>query len=347
MSAIKSKYYILLASLLCSAIVLFLLDLFIGSVDIPVKNILNILFNGEEEKRSWEVIIINSRLPKALAAILCGAALSVSGLKMQTLFRNPLAGPYILGISSGAGLGVAIFIMGASILGLSFASNSLFANYGLIIASILGSTGVLLLLLAAIVKVKDIMTVLILGIMLGSIITALISVLQYFSNDAELKSFILWTMGDLSAVSLSDLGFFTPIVVIGLIASFLISKKMNLYLIGEEYAKSLGLNVKQTQFLVIITTSLLAGSVTAYCGPIGFIGIVVPHFARLISNTSDHRKLIPLSILLGINTLLFADIASGLPGSDKMLPINAIASFIGIPFIIWLILRNKKLTSNF
>jgi len=343
----KSKTLLLLfLCLLATSIILFLLDLFIGSVNIPVKSILNILLGLNHEKESWELIVIHSRLPKAIAAILCGAALSVSGLQMQSLFKNPLAGPYILGISSGAGLGVAIFIMGTGILGVSIIEYPIFSNFGLIISSILGSSIVLLILLAAIMRIKDIMTVLILGIMIGSIVTALISIIQYYSPDSYLKSFILWTMGDLSSVSLHQLKFFAPVVFFGLIFSFLLSKKLNLYLLGEDYAKSLGLNVKQTQISTIIITAFLAGGVTAYCGPIGFIGIVVPHFARLLSKSSDHRLLIPLSIILGINTLLLADIVSNLPNQEHILPINAITAFIGIPFIIWIILKNKKVSNT-
>lgn len=347
MQRVKSNsFYIFLIVLTILCLALFLIDIFLGSVNIPFKNIINILCFTEGEKESWTLIILQSRLPKALAAILCGAALSVSGLKMQSIFKNPLAGPYILGISSGASLGVAFFIMGVGIFGISLANYPIFSNYGLLLSSILGSSFVLLILLAAIIRIKDIMTVLILGIMIGSIVTAIVSIIQYFSPDAHLKSFILWTMGDLSSVSLTQLQFFAPTVLIGLLGSFFLSKKLNLYLLGEEYAKSLGLNVKRTQFLTIIITAILAGSVTAYCGPIGFIGIVVPHFARLISKSSDHKKLIPLSILIGINVLLLADIISSVPGNDTILPINAITSFIGIPFIIWIIFKNKKMTNS-
>lgn len=338
---------LLLFILLLSGILFFLIDLFVGSVKIPFSEIINILFGNVPEKVSWQIIILKTRLPKALAAIICGAALSVSGLQMQTLFKNPLAGPYILGISSGAGLGVAIFIMGLSMLGFSTHIIGFISNYGLVFSSILGSLLVLLILMAAIVRIKDIMTVLILGIMIGSIITAVISVIQYFSPDAYLKSFILWTMGDLSSVSLNQLGVFAPVVIISLVLSFSLSKSLNLYLLGESYAKSLGLNIKRTQLGIIITTALLAGSVTTYCGPIGFIGIVVPHFARLIAKTADHKRLIPLSILIGVNILLLSDIISGLPGSDHSLPINAITAFIGIPFIFWLILKNKKMSHAF
>lgn len=337
----SNKIKFLLPTLVVGAIIFFLLDLFLGSVDIPLDNILSILVGNSVEKESWKIIVLDSRLPKAIAAILCGGALSVCGLQMQTLFRNPLAGPYILGISSGAGLGVAIFIMGLSFLGISGISFS--ANSGIIISSILGSFSVLAILLSIINRLKDIMTVLILGIMIGSVITAIIGIIQYFSQDAQLKSFIMWTMGDLSSVTNSQLSILAPIVIIGLALSFTTSKNLNAYLLGESYAKSLGVNIKKSRITIIFITSILTGSVTAYCGPIGFVGIVTPHLARMMSNTSDHRILIPLSILLGINVLLIADIISQLPGLEQNLPINSITSLIGIPFIIWIILKNKTI----
>ena len=263
---------------------------------------------------------------------------------MQTLFRNPLAGPYILGISSGAGLGVAIFVMGLSFLGIS-STMVLTTNSGIIISSILGSFGVLAILLSVINRLKDIMTVLIIGIMIGSIITAIIGIIQYFSNEAQIKSFIMWTMGDLSSVTNSQLALLAPIVLIGLSLSFILSKNLNAYLLGEEYAKSLGVSIKKTRILTILITSILTGSITAYCGPIGFIGIVIPHLARIMSNSSEHKILIPMSILLGINVLLIADIVSQLPGLNQSLPINSVTSLIGIPFIIWIIFKNKKIAS--
>lgn len=339
----KTSYLVLF--LIVGSVLFFGLDLFLGSVNIPFKSIIHIILGDVSEKESWRIIILEARFPKAVTALLCGAALSVSGLQMQTLFKNPLADPYILGISSGAGLGVAIFIMGLSFLGISTSNLPIATNSGIITASILGSLSVLAILLSIINRIKDIMTVLILGIMIGSIITAIIGIIQYFSQDAQLKSFIMWTMGDLSAVTTNELLFLTPIILIGLISAFIISKNLNAYLLGEEYAKSLGVNLKQSRIIIIIITAVLTGSITAYCGPIGFIGIVIPHLARMLSNTSDHRILIPLSILLGINVLLIADIISQLPGLEQTLPINSITSLIGVPFIFWMILKNKKITN--
>ena len=339
-----NKISLLLVLLSISAVFFFIEDLFLCSVHIPFSNVIDILFTSSSEKLSWNIIVLESRLPRALTAILCGAALSISGLQMQTLFRNPLAGPYILGISSGAGLGVAIFIMGLGFLGISLTHLTWIGNYGIIISSIIGSSCVLFILLVSIIRLKDIMTVLILGIMIGSVASALISIIQYFSYDNSLKSFVMWMMGDLSNVSLAQLKILFPVVLLGLILSFLISKKLNTYLLGEDYAQSLGVNIKMTQFTIIIITAILAGSITAYCGPIGFVGIVVPHLARLISKSSNHIIIIPLSVLIGTNMLLISDIISQLPGSEKVIPINAITSLIGIPFIFWIIFKNKRIS---
>lgn len=341
----NNRSFFLSICLLLSIFILFLIDLVIGSVGIPLSEVFNILMGNEPSKATWSIIVLDTRLPRALTAILCGSALAVSGLQMQTLFRNPLAGPYILGISSGAGLGVAIFIMGLSFIGISMGSLNSISNTGVIISSVIGSTVVLFILLSIINRLKDIMTVLILGVMLGSIITALIGIIQYFSYDAQLKSFVLWTLGDLSSTTIDQVILLTPIILIGLILSYIISKKLNCYLLGEDYAKSMGVNIKYARFIIIIITAILTGSITAFCGPIGFIGIVVPHLARLISNTYNHKILIPMSILIGINILLLADILSNIVGANQSLPINSITSLIGIPFIIWIILKNKKISS--
>lgn len=337
---IRSLYLLLVLS----GIVFFGLDLFIGSVSIPMLEIGSILWGNESSNEAWNIIIIESRLPKALAAVFCGIALSISGLKMQTLFRNPLAGPYLLGISSGAGLGVAIFVMGLSFLGLSGASFIASSGLGLIISAFVGAALIMLLLLIVIQRLKDIMTVLIVGIMLGSVITALIGVIQFFSQDYQLKSFVMWLMGDLNAITLNQVLLLAPIVLIGAGFSFMMSKKLNTLLLGEEQAKSLGTNLKQSRITIIVITSILTGGVTAFCGPIGFIGIIVPHLARMVSKSFDHKVLIPLSGLIGVNLLLVADIISQLPGLDERLPVNSITSLIGIPIILWIILKNKKLT---
>lgn len=325
-------------------IVLFLSDVFLGSVNIPVKEVLKILFTGETDHPEYLTIIYKFRIPKALTAVFAGFALSVSGLQMQTVFKNPLAGPFVLGISAGASLGVAILVMGVS----SFTVVSQFGilgNWAIVAAAWLGSGLILFLILAISIRVKDIMTILILGIMFGSATSAIVNILQYFSNESMLKAFIVWTMGSLGGVSSAQLKVLIPSVIIGLTITFLSIKVLNAMLVGENYAKSMGLNVRLSRFLVFLSTSLLAGSVTAFCGPIGFIGIAVPHIARMIFKTANHKILLPGSMILGGMILLLSDIISQLPGQENTLPINSITALVGIPVVIWIIIRNQKLTS--
>jgi iron complex transport system permease protein len=339
------KRRLLVGLLLFLLPVFFSLDLMLGSVSIPLTEIWNMILGGVADKKSWEIIIFDSRLPKALTAITCGVALSISGLQMQTLFRNPLAGPYILGISSGAGLGVAILTMGIQLFSIPVAYA--LSSWMVMLFSVLGSSLVLLLIFWASLRLKDIMTVLILGVMIGAIISAIVSLLQYFGSDAQLKSFVVWTFGSLDAVSMSQVSWLTAVVVLTLIPVAYQAKSLNILLMGEAYARTMGVQVKTSRMLIILTTGVLAGSVTAFCGPIGFIGIVVPHVCRLVFNTSDHRFLIPLSAMVGALLMLISDIISHLPGSDYILPINAITAIIGIPLILWMIFTKKVISSSF
>jgi len=283
-------------------------------------------------------------LPKALTALFAGFAISVSGLQMQTVFRNPLAGPFVLGISAGASLGVAILVMGLS----AFTVVSEFGvlgNWSIVTAAWIGSGLILFLILIISSRVKDIMTILILGIMFGSATSALVNILQYFSNESMLKAFVVWTMGSLGGVSLAQLKVLIPSVVLGLIVTFMLIKILNAMLVGENYAKSMGLNVGLSRFLIFFSTSLLAGTVTAFCGPIGFIGIAVPHIARIVFKTANHKILLPGKMIIGGIVLLLSDIIAQLPGHDKTLPINSITALVGIPIVIWIIIRNQKLAS--
>ncbi|MEA3316709.1 MAG: iron ABC transporter permease, partial [Bacteroidota bacterium] len=283
-------------------------------------------------------------VPKALTALAAGVGLSISGLQMQTVFKNPLAGPYVLGISAGASLGVAILLLGFS--GIFIATSfSVINNWLIVIAAWIGSGLILFIILAVSMRVKDIMTILILGIMFGSATTAIVSILQYFSNESQLKAFIVWTMGSLGGVSQSQLSVLLPSVLVGVIIVSLLSKVLNAMLMGENYAKSLGLNIKLARFLIFLSTSLLAGSITAFCGPIGFIGIAVPHIARMVFKTANHNTLIPATILFGAALLLLSDIISQLPGSDNILPINSITALVGIPVVIWIIIKNQRIAS--
>ncbi len=323
-------------------ILVFIIDISVGSRIIGLRDIFGLLTgNVDEQAKS---ILLTFRLPRAITALIAGIALSVSGLQMQTVFRNPLAGPYVLGISSGASLGVAILILGFSTY-FTGSGISLTGNWALVIAAWLGSGTVLLVIMFVSSRVRDIMTILILGIMLGGAISAIVSILQYFSNESMLKAFIIWTMGSLGNLTWKQLNVLIFSISLGLIISFASVKRLNALLLGEEYAQTMGLNIQSTRLIVFISTSILAGSVTAFCGPIAFLGIAVPHITRLILNKSSHGYLLPGTVLIGAILLLIADIISQLPGSDKILPINSITSLIGIPIMIWIILRRNKLIS--
>ena len=334
------KHLFIFGVLLIALVLLFLLDLFLGSVRIPFSEIVRILISGEG-KEEWVTIIYKFRFPKAITALLAGVALSVSGLQMQTVFRNPLAGPYVLGISAGASLGVAILMLGFS--SLISASNILnIGNWAIVTAAWIGSGLILFLILMVSMRVRDIMTILILGIMFGSATTAVVSILQYFSHETALKAFVVWTMGSLGLVSREQLQVLSFSVIIGLVISFASVKLLNALLLGETYATSLGLNVKASRILIFVSTSILAGSITAFCGPIGFIGIAVPHIARMIFNTADHRILLSGTLVLGGILLLFSDIIAHVPGYDTILPINSVTALVGIPVVIWIIIQNRK-----
>ena len=319
----------------------FLADLFFGSINIPISEIIKTIFTGKSSTPEWSVIIFDFRLPKALAAIFAGIALSVSGLQMQTIFRNPLAGPDVLGISSGSSLGVALVVLGMS----SFFANqfaTFLGNWAIVLAACIGAGATLTLILIVSSKVRDIMTILIIGIMIGAAISSVVSILQYFGSESMLKSFVVWTLGSLSHISNIQLLILGPCVFIGLFLSLLSIKRLDALLLGEKYAISMGLNVKQTRIIVFISTSILAGCTTAFCGPIAFIGIAVPHLSRVLFKTSKHGILIISSILIGSITLLICDIISQLPGSNLTIPINSVTALIGIPLVIWIIIRNKK-----
>ncbi|KLT71186.1 iron ABC transporter [Flavobacterium sp. ABG] len=320
---------------------MFLASISLGSVTIPLKEVYTSLTGGHASKSAWEYIIINYRLPKAITAVLVGTGLSISGLLMQTLFRNPLAGPYVLGLSSGASLGVAFVILGAGFLP-SFLSAIALSSYGIVLASTLGSTLVLLLVLVVSQKLRDTMAILIVGLMFGSFTTAIVSVLTYFSTAEQLQKFTFWSMGSLGNLSWSTIGIFSICVSIGLLLSASSIKPLNALLLGENYAKSVGLNFKKARLIIIFATSILAGSITAFAGPIAFIGLAVPHIAKLTFQTSNHTILFWSTLFFGATIMLFCDIVSEMPGFEVTLPINAITSIIGAPVVIWLLVRKKS-----
>lgn len=339
-----SKVRFLFLILFVLLIIFLLLDVFLGSVTIRPSVVLNALFRHTGS--DFETIIMKFRLPKALTALTVGVALSLSGLQMQTVFRNPMAGPYVLGISSGASLGVAFVILGFSS-GMTPDSLHGLGNWILVVASWAGAGTVMLLIMIISSKVKDIMTVLILGIMLSSGISAVVTIMQYFSNETMLKAYVIWTMGSLGNLTSNQLNVLLISVSVGVILSLFSSKWLNALLLGENYATSIGLNVKYARTIIFVCTSILAGSVTAFCGPIGFIGIAVPHIVRILFRTSDHKVLIPGTILAGGTIMLISDIISQLPGSESILPVNAVTSLIGIPVVIWVIFRNRKYSGSF
>jgi iron complex transport system permease protein len=332
-------YIVLTLLLICG----FFAVLFTGAIRIPLSDIIEILFKGQSSDGGWITIIRDFRLPKAITAILAGMALSVSGLQMQTIFRNPLAGPYVLGISAGASLGVAFMMMGAGVSAGYFSGMA--GNWMIVLAAFLGASAVLFLIFSVSLRIRDVMTILILGIMFGSITSSFINVLQYFSNESALKSFTVWTMGSLNGVTTEQLKVLTPCVLLGLLVSLLTVKSLNAMLLGENYARSLGVNIIASRLLIFFSTGILAGSVTAFCGPIGFVGIAVPHICRILFRTADQRILLAGCVLAGATVMLVSEMITLLPGNGVVLPINSVTAFIGIPVIIWIIVRNHKMAS--
>ena len=324
----RSRSAILFATLAALTVFLFLLDLAVGAVPIPLGDVWAALTGGDCP-RATAKIVLNIRLIKAVVALLAGATLSVSGLQMQTLFRNPLAGPYVLGISSGASLGVALVVLAG-----------VGSSIGIAGAAWLGAALVLVVIAAVGHRIKDIMVILILGMMFSSGVGAVVQILQYISKEESLKAFVIWTMGSLGDVTFNQLAVLVPSIVAGLLLAVVTIKPLNLLLFGEEYAVTMGLNIRRSRGLLFLSTTLLAGTATAFCGPIGFIGLAMPHVTRMLFRNSDHRVLVPGTVLSGAAVLLLCDLVS------KMftLPINAITALLGIPIVVWVVLRNKSVT---
>lgn len=333
-SMISKQKYLLFIPLLIVTLLLFITDLVWGSIDIPFKELFSIISGNHSDPVNTE-ILLNFRLPKAITAMLAGASLSVAGLLMQTLFRNPLADPYILGVSSGAGLGVALTMMSASLLPAMWISS----GWGIIASAIIGAALVLLLVIAVSYKLHNSVSLLIVGIMFGTIAGAIVSILQNFSNPDAIKLYVLWTFGSLSAVSWENLQLLIPVILVGLILAFALHKKSDGLLLGENYARGLGINIRQTRILIVVATGILAGSITAFTGPIAFVGVAVPHIARGIFKTAAHKVLIPATVLLGAVLILICDIITQIP--TYTLPINTVSALFGAPVIIWIILRRK------
>lgn len=314
----------------------------LGSVSIPFKEVFSAIFGGGSSKESWNYIILNFRTPKAITAILVGSGLSISGLLMQTLFRNPLAGPFVLGISSGASLGVALLILGSVIFG-GVLSSIIFSNWALAIAASLGALLVLLAVMITANRVRNTMSILIIGLMFGSLTSAIISVLAYFSEAEQIQQYLFWSFGSLGNLTWKQLLVFSFIYLAGILGTFSVIKPLNSFLLGENYAKSLGINIKKNRNIILFITSILTGVITAFSGPIAFIGLAVPHIAKLVFTSSNHKVLIPAVAIIGAIILLICDIIAQLPTSEYTLPINAITSLFGAPVVIWLLVRKKKI----
>ena len=339
----QSRNTLLFSSLSLLLLLALLLNISFGQVAIPIKETFKSLFGGQAEKETWEYIIVNFRLPKAITAILVGMGLSVSGLLMQTFFRNPMAGPYVLGLSSGSSLGVAFVLLGAGFLPKLF-SQFLLSSYGIILASCLGSLFVLLMILVVSQRLRDTMSILIIGLMFSSFTGAIVSVLSYFSTAEQLQKYTFWSMGSIGNLSWESILLLAISVAVGLLLSLLTLKPLDALLLGENYAKSMGLDLKKARYVIILATSILAGGITAFAGPIAFVGLAVPHLSKLLFQTSNHRILFVSTLLIGAIIMLFCDTISQMPGFDFTLPINAITSIVGAPVVVWLIVRKKSLS---
>jgi iron complex transport system permease protein len=343
----RKSIFVILWSFGLLVLLLFILDIALGSVAIPLKSSLRII-TGSPENENWTYIILQLRLPRAVNAVLTGAGLALAGLMMQTLFRNPLAGPYVLGISSGASLGVALFVMAASFFSIeSLVHFNLISNWGQVIAAMAGAILIFLFIVSVASRVKDSVSLLIVGIMFGSLTTAIVSVLQYFSEPELVQKFVIWTMGSLSSTGWYQLQVMIPFVFAGIILSVFLIKPMNALLLGENNARAMGVHISRLRYLILISTCIIAGSLTAFNGPVAFIGMAVPHLVRMLFNTSNHRIVLPGAVIFGSGLLLICDTLSQVPGKNMVLPINAVTALFGAPVVLWIILGRKTLRSSF
>lgn len=335
----KVKIAVILISVAIA--LLLLLNLFIGSVKIPFREVISILFNGESTKQSWEFIVLHSRLPQAITALLCGASLSAAGLILQTAFRNSLAGPDILGINGGAGLGVALVMLlfGGN---LSAGNVTIGGSLSIVVGAMIGAFAVMALILALSNKLRSSVMLLIAGIMISYLTSSAITLLNFFSTAEGVHSYTMWGMGNFGGVTLKQLPFFSTISLIGIGIAILMIKPLNALLLGEHYAQNLGINIMRTRTMLLISTGILVATTTAFCGPVSFIGLAVPHLARLILGTNNHKSLMPVTILMGITIALLCNLISALPGDKGLIPLNAITPFIGAPVILYVLLRGNN-----
>lgn len=324
---------VLLSMMALSVLILFACNLVLGSVRIPFADVARILSGSFTGKETWRHIVLDSRLPQAVTALFAGASLATSGLLLQTLFRNPLAGPSILGISDGANLGVALVMI-------YFSATSYITT---VLAALAGALVVLAIIIGFSHKVKNNVMLLIIGIMMGYIASSLISIINFHASADRVHQFVIWGMGDFSGVSLEKLPYYAAFAIFGLLASLLLIKPLNALLLGESYASNLGVNVRRSRFFILICTGILTASTTAFCGPISFIGLAVPHIARLLLGTSNHKQLVPVTILAGSATALLCNVLTVMPGGNEVLPLNAITALIGAPVIIYVIVNRHNI----
>jgi iron complex transport system permease protein len=331
------------SALLGALAVFFVLELSLGSVTIPFGSVLSILCGGSDGSEAWHDIVLLFRLPRAITAMFAGAALGVAGLTMQTLFRNPLAEPYILGVSSGASLGVALVVLVTEGLGwdLLFERAGIMGSSALVVAATVGSVSVLSVVLSFARRVESNTTLLIIGLMFGYLASALVNILMQFSVEHQMQRYVTWTFGSFGSVTWRQMSLFIPALAAGVLLAILLVKPLNAFLLGDGYARSMGVNVKRARFWTIASAAILSGTVTAYCGPIAFLGIAIPHLCRLLWKTSDHRQLLPATILMGAALALFADRVAQVPGSQVALPLNSVTSLIGAPVVVAVILRRR------
>ncbi len=340
----STRIAVSMAGLFLLTLILFMADMLIGSTQMAASDVLKALFSSGPA--GDEIIVMQFRLPKALTAVLAGAAMSVSGLLMQTLFRNPLAGPDVMGVSSGAGLGVALTLLTLTPL-FTLAEGSILAGWGVILAAWAGAGAVMIIIMAVSARMRDIMTVLIVGMLLASAISAVVSLMQYFSNEVMLRTYVIWTMGNLGNISYPQIRALALATAAGLAIAFTMVKPLNAILMGETFSRTVGVRMQRTRIILLASASILAGSVTAFCGPLAFIGVAVPHIARLLFGSTDHRILVPATALTGAVILLLSDIISVMPGGGHMIPVNTVTSLIGIPVVLWIILGKAGLGRRF
>ena len=336
----KAPILLISIGIIAIGLLLFVMNLCFGSVSIPMKEIWVAVFGGESS--TYRAIVLDYRLPQAITALLAGIGLSVSGLLMQTLFRNPLADPSLLGISSGSSLGVALVVLLGTATGFSVSTLSLWSTFGVTVAAFVGAFAVLLLILALSSRLRSMVSLVLVGIMIAYIAGSVTDILKFFSQKEGLHSFVIWGMGSFSNVSKAQLPFFAIAVMAGTIGSFLLFKTLNLLLLGERYAENLGVNIKRSSMLIILASGFLTALITAFCGPIAFLGLAVPHIARFLFKSSDHKLLIPATAFIGMDLALFCNLIARLPSFEGNLPINSVTALIGAPIVLWVIFHRQK-----